>query len=182
VVTPVLLPRNLIAIDQSLKRGITTGFSFYLMTNTCVRMVLSWRAFCYCVPICMLSVFWTPSHLELYFFDRQDLFTVSDIHEQMGADIRSKDTESSSNCSGTSHMLCFFPTPRFTRFGNTYHASFFFFLYASFCVVVYEHQNLNSDCCYDPPGTWRRCECPWSSTTVTFHGGSRLVLVFSQEK
>jgi hypothetical protein len=108
VVTPVLLPRNLIAIDQSLKRGITTGFSFYLMTNTCVRMVLSWRAFCYCVPICMLSVFWTPSHLELYFFDRQDLFTVSDIHEQMGADIRSKDTESSSNCSGTSHMLCFF--------------------------------------------------------------------------
>jgi hypothetical protein len=56
----------------------------------------------------MLSVFWTPSHLELYFFDRQDLFTVSDIHEQMGADIRSKDTESSSNCSGTSHMLCFF--------------------------------------------------------------------------
>ena len=95
-----------IAIDQSLKRGITTGFSLlndysYVCANDFVLTSL--------LLLCSHRHDWTPSHLELYSLDWEDLFTVSDIHEQMDAD-RSEDTKSS-NCSGTSHMLCFFSSP-----------------------------------------------------------------------
>jgi len=177
VVAPVLLSRNSIAIDSSLKRGITTGFSFYLMTTyTCVRMIL-------CVPICMLNVgldvfppgafFWLARSAHRKWYP----WTNGCRHQEWGC----KNIELLRHIAhavifplqidhAESHFLLGISvsTPRFTRFGNIHHANF---------------EQSEFELRLLLWSTWSLMEVwmPKILYHLTSHRGSRLV-VFSQEK